>query len=843
MSAIYALARRIDDIGDGDLPVDRKREALDRRAQAPRRSRRRRATTPCWWRSPTPTPATRCRSTSSSCSSTAASSTSTGAAYAIVRRSRRLLPPRRRLDRAAVARRLRHRRPGVGRAARRRARRGPAGHQHPARRRRGSHRWGASTSRATRRPLRVRARPLRAACGSDGAGRRSRCPGPRSTSPTGCSCCRCSTGAAGRASRRWPASIGGCWPGSSRPRPRCSAGGCRSRRRRRSGSPPAASRWVVAEPTRAARAQVGESSSSAAGWPGSRPRSTPPTPAPRSRCSNAGAPRRADLVVRARRAHVRQRPARVHALLHRVPRVPRPHRRRRAGDAAGATRRPRPGPGASARSDRTHRPAGPAAPRPARSPATARLAPAARLRAVLAARRCGSVDPDDPALDVVTFGAWLADARPGRAGRSPRCGTSIARPTLNLPAAEASLALAAKVFRTGLLDRADAADIGWSGVPLGELHGDVAAAALVRRAASRWSRRPASARSPAAADGFVVRTAEGPAWDVDAVVVAVPHRSVAGLLAPSLPPARLGRATGIRPQLGTLADRQRAPRATTAASPTCRSSPPSTRRCSSCSTAPSAAGLQGGGQYLAISLSAADEQLATSADELVATMVGRARRAVPGGVAAPGSSTAVVTRERRATFRGVPGSAAHRAAAGVRHPGPGLRRSVDRHRLAGHDGGRGAQRPRRGARRPRRCRSRPTDEWTRCRREPAAPRRRHPPTHSGARPTGPARRGRPPVARRLRPPVEYHLGWTDVDGNAGRRRRRQGRARRARRAVGGRRRRRRVRRRSRRRRHRAGPQLLADPRRRHRRRRRAPPPADGVGRVRRRRRPSSPATP
>jgi 15-cis-phytoene synthase len=29
MSAIYALARRIDDIGDGDLPIDRKREALD----------------------------------------------------------------------------------------------------------------------------------------------------------------------------------------------------------------------------------------------------------------------------------------------------------------------------------------------------------------------------------------------------------------------------------------------------------------------------------------------------------------------------------------------------------------------------------------------------------------------------------------------------------------------------------------------------------------------------------------------------------------------------------------------------------------------------------------------
>ena len=54
----------------------------------------------------------------------------------------------------------------------------------------------------------------------------------------------------------------------------------------------------------------------------------------------------------------------------------------------------------------------------------------------------------------------------------------ITVPTLNLPAAEASLALAAMVFKTGLLEDAAAADIGWSRVPLGSLHGERASVAL-----------------------------------------------------------------------------------------------------------------------------------------------------------------------------------------------------------------------------------------------------------------------------------------------------------------------------------------------------------------------------
>ncbi|MDJ0868559.1 MAG: FAD-dependent oxidoreductase, partial [Myxococcota bacterium] len=100
-----------------------------------------------------------------------------------------------------------------------------------------------------------------------------------------------------------------------------------------------------------------------------------------------------------------------------------------------------------------------------------------RVRAARTARALGALDLDDRRLDDTAFGDWLA-AR----GESPRAVDAfwdlLVRPTLNLPAAEASLALAAKVFQTGLLERADAADIGWSREPLGRVHAEPAAAAL-----------------------------------------------------------------------------------------------------------------------------------------------------------------------------------------------------------------------------------------------------------------------------------------------------------------------------------------------------------------------------
>ena len=83
-------------------------------------------------------------------------------------------------------------------------------------------------------------------------------------------------------------------------------------------------------------------------------------------------------------------------------------------------------------------------------------------RAALALQR---LDPSDPALDAVTFGEWLAAAGQS-AGAIDKVWNLIALPTLNVDAHEASLALAAMVFQTGLLSDSSAADIGWSRVPL-----------------------------------------------------------------------------------------------------------------------------------------------------------------------------------------------------------------------------------------------------------------------------------------------------------------------------------------------------------------------------------------
>lgn len=100
-----------------------------------------------------------------------------------------------------------------------------------------------------------------------------------------------------------------------------------------------------------------------------------------------------------------------------------------------------------------------------------------RLLLGWAAFGLGRVDPSDPDMDEVAFGDWLR--RHGQSDRAiDRLWNLIALPTLNVRAEEASLALAAKVFRTGLLEQADAGDIGWSAVPLGELHGANAMRAL-----------------------------------------------------------------------------------------------------------------------------------------------------------------------------------------------------------------------------------------------------------------------------------------------------------------------------------------------------------------------------
>jgi squalene-associated FAD-dependent desaturase len=99
-----------------------------------------------------------------------------------------------------------------------------------------------------------------------------------------------------------------------------------------------------------------------------------------------------------------------------------------------------------------------------------------RLGIVRAALALGRVDP---ARDDETLGSWLSAH-----GQSQRAIANlwdlIALPTLNVPAAQASLGLGAFVFQEGLLRSAAAGDIGIHRAPLGEIIGAPALRTLVQ---------------------------------------------------------------------------------------------------------------------------------------------------------------------------------------------------------------------------------------------------------------------------------------------------------------------------------------------------------------------------
>jgi squalene-associated FAD-dependent desaturase len=273
----------------------------------------------------------------------------------------------------------------------------------------------------------------------------------------------------------------------------------------------------------------------------------------------------------------------------------------------------------------------------------------------------------------VTLGEWLAEH-----GQSEEMvgvlWDLIALPTLNLPAAEGSLALGAFVLRTGLLEHKEAGDIGFHMRPLSETVGGPAERALGRAgvevrlgiraegveaagslpAQERGELRPVEGALRVRAGGEVV--AEG-----DAVVCAVPHTRAAALLRPLLgeETARweglgespivnvhvvydrrvcdVGFAAGVGTPVQYVFDRTEA------------------------------AGLFEG-QYLAVSLSGAEEEMGMDAPALRERYVGalrdlfpRARGAVVRGVH--------ISREHAATFRAGPGSSALRPGARTSVPG------------------------------------------------------------------------------------------------------------------------------------------------------------------------------
>jgi hydroxysqualene dehydroxylase len=287
------------------------------------------------------------------------------------------------------------------------------------------------------------------------------------------------------------------------------------------------------------------------------------------------------------------------------------------------------------------------------------LTPRERAGVVPAALALARLDPDDPALDARTFGAWLADH-----GQTPSAVEAlwnlIALPTLNLPADQASLSLAAYVFQTGLLTTRDAGDIGYARVPLDEVHGQPAARAL-RGAGVEVRTRWKAERIAAGPDRLAVEGA-GERLDADAVVVAVPHDRAADLV----PDGALSDRAALR-RLGT--------------SPIVNLHVVYDRRVLDLEFAAAvrspvqyvfdrtrAAGVERG-QYLALSLSGAEREMALSPDAL--------RRRYEPALAAllPAAAGArverfFVTREHKATFRAAPGARALRP--GPRTAIPGL---------------------------------------------------------------------------------------------------------------------------------------------------------------------------
>ena len=153
--------------------------------------------------------------------------------------------------------------------------------------------------------------------------------------------------------------------------------------------------------------------------------------------------------------------------------------------------------------------------------------------AVLALRR---LRLDNPGLDEQTFGTWL-DGHGQSAAAVDALWDLITLPTVNLRARDASLALATKVFQTGLLDRADASDVGYARVPLQRLHGDAAERALAAAGVALHAKARVSALLPADA-GIAVSWGAG-TLDADAVILAVPHEEAVELLPGGALPAGL----------------------------------------------------------------------------------------------------------------------------------------------------------------------------------------------------------------------------------------------------------------------------------------------------------------
>ncbi len=287
------------------------------------------------------------------------------------------------------------------------------------------------------------------------------------------------------------------------------------------------------------------------------------------------------------------------------------------------------------------------------------LTVAERVGVARAARALEAVDPGDPEIDAQSFGAWLGEH--GQSERAiARLWDLIALPTINLPAAEASLAVAAFVFQTGLLSDAGAADIGFHVAPLSDIIGRPALRALGDAGVRvRLQRRAQAIRQRAG--GFDIELPDE-VIDADAVIVAVPHRRAAELLpAGAAEVAARLRALGSSPivNLHVVYDRPVCPLAFAAGVGT---------PVQYVFDRSQSVGLAAG-RYLAVSLSGAEREMGMSPEALRNFYLPALADLFPDAHGAL-VERFIVTREHAATFRAGPGSGALRPAAQT--PVPGL---------------------------------------------------------------------------------------------------------------------------------------------------------------------------
>jgi squalene-associated FAD-dependent desaturase len=303
------------------------------------------------------------------------------------------------------------------------------------------------------------------------------------------------------------------------------------------------------------------------------------------------------------------------------------------------------------------------------------LAERARVgRAALAFR---FADPASTVLDGQPLGAWLAARGQGEQARR-RLWDLFIISALNIDGDQASTALAAKVIKTALLGRSNAADIGMASVPLGRLHADATAALLGRLGAQIRLGARATAVERLTGGGFLVRLGRGERAEVDAedppdagdgdavqadgVVLAVPPEQAARLagtagVGQTAAWTRLGYSPIVN--VHVIYDRQVTdlPFAAAVDSPV-QWVFDKTKQ----------AGLEAG-QYLAVSVSAADDLVDVPTAAIRELFVPALEQLFPAAAKAT-ITDFFVTRERRATFRQGPGCGALRPGAGT--PVPGL---------------------------------------------------------------------------------------------------------------------------------------------------------------------------